>query len=332
MRRCSLFRLGAIGLVALGAREARAQAWTPPKGEMGVTLGYSRSFADEHIDSHGNVLTIPAGPAAGQGWGDMTWNDADLALGYGITDRLAARLAVPFVVSQYVGAFPHPPLFPGHQDQDNGNWYGTFGDFAMEMRFRATKGALVVTPLVGFSIPTGYEYYSHSAAGRGLKEARIGVNLGRLLDPVIPHSFIQVRYTFSIPEKVLGISHDRSNTFFDAGYFVTPSLTLSVIGDWQVTHGGWRNPEDVPLPPDPNFLYHDQLQRSNYLRLGGSLTYALTKSIDIAASYYASAYVRSELNMSGFALYFTYGFSPSQLVRKMGHKQPKEPSGTPPTS
>ena len=297
----------------LGPREAQAQAWVPPKGELSLSLGYSRAFADEHIDNEGHVVTMPYQGNA-LGLGRMAWNSADSDLGYGITDRLAVRLSLPFVVSRYLGAFPHAGL-PGHVNEDDGRWHGTLQDFRAEVRFRATRGALVLTPLLAVSVPShSYEYFAHAAAGRGQTEGRIGLNVGRVLDPVLPNAYVQARYTYAVPEKALGISHDRSNLFLDAGYFVTPALTLSVIGDWQKTHGGWRVPIDFPM--DANIVFHDQLARSDYFRLGGAASYAVTGSIDVSATAYASVYVRSETNMAGFSVAATYSFSPAQAVKR----------------
>lgn len=292
---------------------ASAQAWLPPKGEMSISLGYSYSFADEHLDYQGNVVRIPyRGNVLGMG--TMAWNDADWALSYGISDRVALRVGVPFVVSRYEGVFPHAGL-PGHANVDDGGWHGTFQDLRTEIRFRATKGSLVVTPLAAVTFPTHhYEYFAHSAAGRDLWEAQFGVNAGRLLDPWLPNAYVQARYAFAVPEKVLGIWHNRSNLTFEGGYSATSALTLSVIGDWEKTHGGWRAPLDFPA--DANILYHDQLARSDYLRLGGGASYALTGSIDIALSAFATVYAHSETNMSGFSLGITYSFSPAQALKR----------------
>jgi|RhiMetdeSRZDD1v2_1073273.scaffolds.fasta_scaffold86104_4 hypothetical protein len=311
----------AAGLSVFGARTVQAQAWLPPRGEVALTLGYSRAFADQHIDWLGHVVSLPYQGNA-LGLGTMTWNSADSDLSYGITDRVAVRMSLPFVASRYVGAFPHTGL-PGHRNIDDGSWHGTFQDLNAEVRFKATRGALVVTPLLGVSVPThSYEYFGHAAAGRDLTEGRIGVNVGRLLGPALPNAYAQVRYTFAVPEKALGISHDRSNLFFDVGYFVTPALTVSVVGDWQKTHGGWRVPIDFPM--DANIVYHDQLARSDYFRLGGTASYALTGSIDVSVNAYASPYVRSEVNMAGFGVNVTYSFSPSQIAKRS--KTPGHPA------
>src|SRR5256885_15526963 len=89
----------AAALLAGGAATARAQAWLPPRGEISLTVGYSRAFADEHIDWQGQVVTLPYQGNA-LGLGTMTWNSADSDLSYGITDRLAVSVGLPFVVSR----------------------------------------------------------------------------------------------------------------------------------------------------------------------------------------------------------------------------------------
>jgi len=290
---------------------ARAQAWLPPKGEATVTIGISRDFANQHTDDDGNNLTLPTG----EGWGSMTWNDIRPILGYGITDRLAVRLSVPFVISKYEGDAPHPPL-PGHENLDDGNWHSSFGDFSAQVRFKATRGSLVVTPLLAFGVPShSYEFYAHATAGLHLAAGQVGVILGRLLDPWLENAYVQARYTFTRNEKVLGIAHDQSNASLDVGYFVTSALTLNVFGEWQKTHGGWRF-IDVPPPTDPNFLYHDQLLRADHFQLGGSASYALTSSIELAVSGYATLHSARDMNVAGIALSMTYGFSPAQVIKR----------------
>ena len=304
-------RVAPVCLTVLGVRAAQAQAWVPPKGEASLTLGLASSFADQHLDDYGHNITLPSGV----GWGSMRWNDADGSVGYGITDRLAVQVGLPFVISRYQGQVAHPPL-AGHRNEDDGHWHATCGDFRAEVRFKATTGTLVVTPLAAFSVPShSYEYYAHATAGLGLARGQVGVNIGRLLDPLLPGAYVQARYTFTLPEKVLGMSHNRSNVYLDAGYLVTSAVTVSFIGEWQKTHGGWRT-VDVPPPTDPNFLYHDQLLRSDHLRLGGTVSYALTGSLDVGLSGYGTVYGHSDMNLAELALSLTYNFSPSQLIKK----------------
>ena len=74
---------------------AGAQAWLPPKGEAWLTFGYGNIYSAHHYGTGEN----PPDPAAG-----VTRNQTlGLILGYGITDRLAMNVSIPFVDSIYHG-------------------------------------------------------------------------------------------------------------------------------------------------------------------------------------------------------------------------------------
>ena len=95
--RASVFGTLLLAVLTLAAAgTASAQAWLPPKGEAAFSLGWSRTWADHHIGYDG-VIASP---------GDMIWNNAVSDLSYGVTDRLAVRVNIPFVTSKYVGTRP----------------------------------------------------------------------------------------------------------------------------------------------------------------------------------------------------------------------------------
>jgi hypothetical protein len=289
-----------------GTTAATAQAWLPPQGEAALTLGYNRMWATTHLDYQGNSVSP----------GDMIWNNVGLDVSYGVTDRFAVRMGVPFVISKYDGNFPHPPL-AGVTAQDDGNYHCRFQDLTSELRFRVTTGSVAVTPFASLIVPThDYPTYGHGAAGRGLVEGRFGVTAGRLLDPLLPDAYLQVRYTYGIPEKVLGISHNSSNLGFDLGYLVGSSLTVRALGAWQKTYGGWRAPIDFPPRTSADNLHHDQLLRAEYFRLGGAIAYSITSAIDINLYGYSTITGKNDVNMNSLGFAFTYSASPAQLIRK----------------
>src|SRR5262245_13950184 len=291
---------------------ASAQAWLPPKGEAAFSMGWSHSWADYHIDYTGAKVAP----------GDMDWHNAVSDFGYGITDRVAVRVNIPFVTSRYVGDRPHIPR-PGKPPIDDGAWHSTFTDFRAEVRFKATSGSLAVTPALALVAPSHwYETHGHSASGKRALEAQFGVNAGRLLDPLLPNAYLQARYVFAVPEEYQGIRPTRSNVTFDLGYFVTGSLTVSFLGAWSKTHAGWRAVIDFPPPTNPGFWYHDRLQKTDYFRFGGGASYSLTGSIDVAVNYYPTVWARSDINMSWIAVSMTYGFSPAQVIKR--HKGPAQ--------
>jgi hypothetical protein len=289
-----------------GAASAAAQAWLPPRGEGALTLGYTRMWATHHLDYRGN----PNSP------GDMIWNNIGLDLSYGVTDRLAVRVNLPFVISKYDGAFPHP-IIAGVSAEDDGEWHSRFQDVATEVRFRVTSGSLALTPFAGLVAPThSYPSYGHGAAGKNLVEGRFGVTAGRLLDPLLPNAYLQVRYMYAVPEKVLGISHNSSNLGVDLGYLLGSSLTLRVLGAWQKTHGGWRAQVDFPARTSPDFLHHDQVQRTEYFRLGGAVAYSVTSALDVNLYGYSTVSAKSDINMKSLGVALTWSASPAQLIRR----------------
>jgi hypothetical protein len=310
--------LGALvvtGLLLTMSGTASAQAWLPPKGEATLSIGWGFNWASHHVDYLGNP-NLP---------GDMLFHSALSDLSYGVTNRLAVSVNLPFVVSKYGGQTPHKARAaapPGAPLPDDGTWNGTFQDFRAEVRFRATTGSFAVTPIVALVVPSHfYEYLAHSAPGRGLTEGQFGVNVGRVLDPILPKAYMQARYVFVVPEKPLGIAHNRSDLSLDLGYFVTDSLTATVFGGYARTHGGWRAQIDFPPPTNPDWESHDRLRKAEYVRLGGGLSYALTGSIGVGVSGFATLRSKSDVNMSGVSLSVSYGFSPSQIIKR--RKGPK---------
>jgi hypothetical protein len=303
-----------VGLLLAGATARAQQAWLAPRGEASLSLGFAHLFATEHRDYQGN----PAAP------GSMLWNNVVADLTYSITDRFAVRVNLPFVISKYDGQYPHP-VIPGRENLDDGAWRGTFQDFLTEVRFRATTGAIAVTPFASLSVPSHYyEYYGHPAAGGKLVEGQIGVAAARLLDPLLPNAYVQLRYMFGMPEKVLGISHDRSQLSFDLGYLLGSAFTVRALGVWQKTHGGWQEPIDWPPPTSPEFQVHDQVRRADYFRLGGAVSYALTGALDINLFGYGTVSAKNDMNMSGFGASLSWSASPAQLIRKKrGAENPK---------
>ena len=313
MRARTLVVPAALGM-ALWAAEAAAQAWLPPKGEATLALGFLRMSADEHLNYQGDGVAP----------GAMIWNNVMSDLSYGVTDRLAVRLNVPFVISKYGGNLPHTPL-AGRANLDDGDWHSTFQDLLAEVRFRATSGSIAVTPFVAVSVPTHYyEYYGHGAAGRKLVEGQFGVAAGRLLDPLLPNGYVQVRYMYGVPEKVLGISHNRSQLNFETGYLLGPAFTVRFLGSWQRTHGGWRVPIDYPPFTSPQFQAHDQVSRNDYLRLGGGVSYSLTGSVDVNVFGYGTVWGRNDVNMRGYGASLTWSASPAQLIKKKRGTEPQQ--------
>jgi hypothetical protein len=281
-------------------REAGAQAFVPPAGEGTVSFLFQNMLVRDHY------LTTTRRDF----FGPVDTNVFVLDIGYGVTDRLAVDVALPFVISNYSGDYPHPmPLGP--PTLDDGRYHGTFQDVRLAVRYNLVGGRTAVTPFVGSFMPShGYEYLAHSAPGRGLWEVQVGVAAATLLDRLVPGAFVQGRYSYGFVEPVvlsnIRRNANRSNADLEVGYFVTPGVRVFLLGTGQLTHGGIDfavvGPEDfwpstfalVSTSEGADvFRNHDRIDRVNYLNVGGGASVALTDNVDFFGSYMWTAASRN---------------------------------------
>jgi hypothetical protein len=293
------------------ASSALAQAWLAPKGEASFVTAYQNIYTRYHLFSEGEEFD----------GGRIRMNTVVFGLNYSFTDRLAASASIPYASARYDGRAPHAGAV------DNGEYHGGFTDLRLDLRYNILQQPAVVTPFVAAVIPTrDYPTFAHAALSSGLEQYLVGVTMGRRLDPILEAGFAQLRYSYAFAEKVLGVSHDRSNVDLEIGYFLTNSLGISVTGSYQKTHGGL----DLPLPgtpasaafrQTPYFVHHDQLARSDFLNVGGVVSYALTGTVDVFASYQSMVWGRNVHEIQpGLAIGLSWGFSPRRVIRSFSRK------------
>ena len=122
---------------------------------------------------------------------------------------------------------------------DTGGYYATAQDFGFMLRYSLLEKGLAVTPFVAATIPShDYRTVGEAAPGQNRRALHIGMNVGRLLDPLLPRAYVHARYTYSFVQPIYGMSLDRSNAEFEVGYAVAPTLSVRALGAWQQTHGG----------------------------------------------------------------------------------------------
>jgi hypothetical protein len=261
-------------VVLLCARGAEAQAWVPSKGEGSVSVLFQDLFVRDHFFDRGQRADN----------GHIESNSLFFDITYGLSDKLAVTLGVPVVRARYTGSRPHPTA------QDDGATHSGFQDVRFAVRYNAVEGPLTITPFVGTRVPThDYEYFAHASYGPRVRELEVGTYIGRVLDPVLPDGFVQVRYSYSFAEKIAGIDHDRSSLDIEFGYFVAPRVRVFTMGSGMKTHGGidvteagWRAlPENVAR-------HHDRVGRLDLLDVGGGVQVSVSKSVDVFGSYMKS--------------------------------------------
>jgi hypothetical protein len=267
----ALVVVASVVFAAVCAREVLAQAWVPSKGEGAAAILYQDSFVKDHLLASG----------ARQDRGHVRSNTFIFDVTYGLTDRIALTLGVPFVRSRYTGAFPHP------NPQDDGQAHSGFQDVRFGLRYNLLQGPLAITPFVGTNMPShDYATFAHAALGTRVRDLEIGAYVGRLLNPFLPNAFIQARYSYAFAERIVDVRRDRSNLNLEIGYFVTPSVRIFALGAGQKIHGGidlpdagWRS-----LPPDQG-PHHDRIARADMLDAGGGIQVSVTRSLDVFGSY-----------------------------------------------
>jgi hypothetical protein len=288
----SSWALVALSLAALAqpsraAAQGTPSAWLPVQGEGSVSFTFQTLDFGGHFDEGGNRLEGVAGSRAYVGIFQFE---------YGLTDRLALTARLPYIASRFTGSHHEPimvlihdryeeyrrthPEAPADTSLDTGNYYATFQDFGFTLRYNILNRRLTVTPVIGATIPS-HHYRTIGEAGPGQDRLALhtGVNVARLLDPLLPNGYIHGRYTYSFVQRFRGIPLDRSTAELEVGYAVTPTVGVRALANWMKTHGGigfWEAYEDLSL-----FLAHDRLLAGRYWHVGGAATVSLTDSVDL---------------------------------------------------
>jgi hypothetical protein len=307
--------------VVLGAyaMPASAQAWLPPKGEGAVSVIYQDMFDRYH--QFPGIGKVDSGPTTSRSMlFDVT---------YGVTDKIAVSIGIPWVSAKYVGAAPHPladlsgpkPTFFGVAPEDNGRFHGTLQDLRFDLRYNLTTKGVVLTPFIGTSVPSrAYTTLAHAAPGTRQKQLHLGVSAAKMLDGIAPGLFVQSRYAFSFVERPLDFTHNRSSAGVEIGYFVTPRLRVLALGAGQLTHGGIDIiPNARVRLPAEQFLHHDAITRINYLNLGAGAAFSLTEKIDLFGSMIRTVAARNgHLVDRGISLGMSWSFAVRRGDRAIG--------------
>jgi hypothetical protein len=256
-----------------------AQAWTPPKGEGYVAFAFEDMFVKDHFLSSGSRIDI----------GHIRTIGLLESIQYGITDRLGASLSLPVVASRYYGPDPHQmPI-------DDGNYHGGTQDFRIGLQYNVWQRPVILTPFVALVVPSrDYIFYAHSAVGTHQPELDLGLAAAGRLERWV-NAYYQAAYSYGIVGAVTGVRPDRNHMSLEGGYFATRYLTLRILANSQLTHGGFNIPQDFhiadyPQVADDRWRHHDQSANINSLNLGGGFDVALGRRWDVFATLTTSVW------------------------------------------
>lgn len=259
------------GVLCVFPALAFAQAWTPPAGTGNVWLSAQTLHVYAHLQGNG----ITAHDV------DVRSNTGTLGFDYGVTNRLAFGAHLPYVSTQLRAGTPHAGAVP-----DDGNVHGTLTDLSVDLRYKAIDSRVVFTPAFSAIIPVrSYDTRGHAAPGKGLAEYAAGFDVGYHAVPISPSLFLGGAFRYSYVERIdPRITVDRSNADAQLDYLPTARLAFIVMGQWQRTHGGLN----LPLPADQREAHghdHDQLARANFWETTAAVTYGVTSTVDVTASW-----------------------------------------------
>jgi hypothetical protein len=96
--------------------------------------------------------------------------------------------------------------------------------------------------------------------------------------------YVQGRYAYGIAERVHNFPFTRSNIDLEGGYAITSRVVIRGLIDQQIRHQG---PSIDELAPD--WVDHDRFIAPSYVNLGGGMSVAVTRSVDISALWVAAA-------------------------------------------
>ena len=283
-----------------------AQAWLSPKGDGVVTVLYQYDIERLHSFSDGRTKD------RGHTYLDAVFVNTDLSL----TDKIAVSVSMPFIAGKYVGPFPHL-LVRGDPSTavalDDGNYHGGIQDFRFNVRYALSQRDLKIAPFFQATIPTNaYPTLGHAAVGFDESEYRMGVSVGRRLDPILPKAFVQAQYAFGMsPEVAANIAPKRSYAELQLGYLLSRRITLQGSSVLTWTHNGIDF--DYNLFPNnltvDQYLNHDRIARGKLLDTSGSIAYQVNRStnffVSVGHSFYGTnAHLRYVVTTVGFTKAF----------------------------
>ena len=259
LSRCSLAALIAVQLLPASAA---AQAFTPPPQVGSFTLSW------QWVDNTGHILTDGTLFPRGQSVTTSLLAEVD----YGLTERFAATVAVPFVFARYTGGLPP---FSGLERDSCRCWHQSFQDFSVAGRYRFGDEFWAVTPSARLIIPShNYPYQGEAVVGAKLNQFLVGIN-GAWRFVALPKASVQAGYTFAMVEKPIeDLRPNRSNVAMTFGYGLTRSLYVHGGALYQQIHSGLTAFEVPGAPPDAR-PQADRLLKMRWWHLTGGMSYSV---------------------------------------------------------
>jgi hypothetical protein len=301
IRRASL--IGAI-LFAIAAPRSFCQAIVLDQGQWTFGADYQHTFVRYHVGFDGVKADL----------GHIMGNTIRPSASYGLTDRVTLDGDIPLVSAKYIGTQPHGRL-------DDGTFHSTLQDFHLGARMNVMTRPLFVTPFIRMTVPSHhYLLEGHTAQGREKFELTPGLYAGRDLGPLLPNAFfeIMVSHTWVQRTYIEQTSErlNRTNGSLEIGYFLTPTVTVSLFGSGVRTHGGWSFPDHI-FKNENEIEEHDRFDKRKDVQTGGSIAYTFHNGLTAYVGYFATVWARTAHELAGPT--FGVSWSPRPVHQWLAH-------------
>ena len=218
------------------------------------------------------------------------------SLDYGLTDRLALSLWMPFKSNRYRGDFPHDPrllLDPrGERFLDDGDWHSSWGDWGAGLRWQWLAKPVAVTPFVSFHHPSRrYPYFTETQAGTRQWRLDLGVNAGGRVGVPRWNMYWEAGVAYSVMEKTRprGFAARRVNhsmVHVTVGKLLSPRSRVHATLSRRDTFNALDFPGEFNPPfVDDLFYWHDQLLPWEYTTASLGYERALGTRYQLLVSY-----------------------------------------------
>lgn len=330
----NFFRVVLAVVVCLVANTASAAAWTATEGDLVITqtsLGDFYSYYARN-SSNSRLLEQPQGSVAQAG--DVRRFGFLLNLEYGLTQRVTANLAVAYFATQHVSVGENIGVFTNSQP----NSARGIQDFTGNVKYLAwqSEGPTIfaISPAIGWAVPLGkYDTSLNNPLGDGIISIDPTLHLSALVPPKL---FLNLDLVYRIREDrsarvgdvwpaavsqanpSLGITrtggqiHDQVQAVFEAGYFITDSLSvrgivkrIETLGGENLTFEGMpqmMSRGTGPLPMFENSLAYDQ----DALFLGAGPYWQINDNFGVGLTYVQAVWFRNFPNIKTGLLSLSY--------------------------
>ena len=252
------------------------------QGSMSVTL--------QHITIKERELGILR-----EEFGEITLRSAYFEIDYGLTDRLALNVILPYKSNRYVGDQPHDPRLldndHGEAFLDDGQYHSNWGDYGVNLRWLWRTNPVAITPFIGYYAPsTNYPLFTETQAGKQQWQVDLGVNAAGRLIPR-KNFFWQAGYAYSYmqetrPSDAPARRVNHSRLTLELSWAATPTLTSYLTLSHLKPHNALAFPDEFTgIPYNDQFYYHDQLLGWEYTTWAVGLNYSASERYRFSMSY-----------------------------------------------